>query len=67
MKSECDTDDLRPFETWTINYVRKMIRAERITKDQALEFVGVWNSGVGCNSVNRDLDRLTVDELYKGK
>jgi len=55
-----DTGELRPFETWTMGYVRKMIKHGRITRDEVSDFVSVWNGGNFC-------DRLTVDELYKGK
>ena len=43
-----------------MGYVRKMIKHGRITRDEVSDFVSVWNGGNFC-------DRLTVDELYKGK
>ena len=50
--------ELRPEETWTISYVRKMIKQGRIGKDQAIGFVGAWNRGVPMR------DRVDIDNLY---
>ena len=50
--------ELRPEETWTISYVRKMIKQGRIDKDQAIGFVSAWNSGVVMR------DRVDISRLY---
>jgi hypothetical protein len=57
-KAMTSDTELRPEETWTISYVRKMIRQGRIDKDQAISFVGAWNKGVPMR------DRVDIDNLY---
>jgi hypothetical protein len=53
--------ELRPEETWTINYVRKMIKQERISREQVALFVSGWNRGVVM------CDRVDIDNLYENK
>jgi len=43
--------DNRPFENWTIVYVRKMLLEGRITEDEAEQFVHTFRDG------------LTMDEI----